>query len=181
MNARAALRAATAADHARVDALFSRYDLSGKEGYRRFLLAQAAAFLPAEQALEEAGAGGLLEDWPQRRRSHLLIADLEALIAPAPEPIPPPLFPDQASVMGGIYVLEGSRLGGAVLKRSIAEGAPRQFLAADQGRGSWRILLEKLDIFLYRSDLIEAAADAAKSVFQRFEAGGLRYLETNQE
>ncbi|MDP8911973.1 MAG: hypothetical protein M3N39_00180 [Pseudomonadota bacterium] len=46
MSARAGLRAGTAAEHDRVDRLFSRFDLRREEDYRHFLLAQAAAFLP---------------------------------------------------------------------------------------------------------------------------------------
>lgn len=180
MKARTAIRAATSAEHERVDAIFSRYDLTIEEGYRRFLLAQAAAFFPVEQALDKAGASDLLDDWAGRRRTGLLKADLAVLNAAEPEPLTSPAFPDPASVMGGIYVLEGSRLGGAFLKRSVPAGLPQQFLAADQARGSWRILLEKLDKFLYSAELIDIAARAAKSVFRRFEAGGLLYLETDQ-
>lgn len=179
MKARAALRAATAADHERVDALFSRYAFDTPDGYRRFLLAQAAAFLPVEQALDEAGAARSLPDWPQRRRGDALVRDLAALGETAPEQIDAPSFSDAASVLGGIYVLEGSRLGGAVLKRGLAAGTPREFLDADQTQGSWRKLLEVLDILLYRTDLVETAAGSARAVFQRFEAGGLRYLETS--
>ena len=54
MKVRAALRAATADCHKRVDTAFSRFDLATEDGYRRFLLAQAQAFLPIEAALDEA-------------------------------------------------------------------------------------------------------------------------------
>jgi heme oxygenase len=176
VKARAALKAATAAEHERVDALFSRFDLSGPAGYGSFLLAQAAAFLPIEDTLEEAGAAGLVHDWPGLRRSHYLREDLESLGLEEPVPLPPPDFPVPASVLGGIYVLEGSRLGGAVLKRTLFVTAPRRFLSAPQTAGSWRKLLETLDQSLYDPEMIEAAAQAARGVFQRFEAGALRYL-----
>ena len=51
MSAHAALRAATADAHERVDGLFSRFDISDPIGYRRFLTAQAVAYLPGEAAL----------------------------------------------------------------------------------------------------------------------------------
>lgn len=179
MSARAALRAATAADHERVDALFSHYDLATLDGYRRFLLAQAVAFLPAEEMLTRAGASRLIKDWDARRRSVALRADLGALGETVPEQIPAPDFVTDASVLGGIYVLEGSRLGGALLKRGIPASVPRAFLDAEQGSGAWRKLLERLEIFLYRTDLVEAAAGAARQTFQCFEAGGLRYLRND--
>lgn len=175
MKARAALRAATAAEHERVDALFSRFDLTGSDGYRRFLLAQAAAFLPLEAALDGAGAAKLVEDWPRRRRSSLLKADLTDLSVPLPELFSTPRFNDSASIMGAIYVLEGSRLGGAVLKRELPPAMPRRFLDAHQEPGSWRKLLEIMDSILYAPEQIDAAAGAAKKVFAIFEAGGLRH------
>ncbi len=60
MSARAALRARTAAEHERVDRLFSNFTLGEGGSYRRFLLAQAAAFLPIESALDRGGAADLL-------------------------------------------------------------------------------------------------------------------------
>lgn len=178
MSARAALRAATAAEHERVDRLFSTADLAAIDGYRRFLVAQAAAFLPIEAALEAAGAAQVLPDWPQRRRSHLLRADLAALGATEPEPVAPPPFANDAAILGGIYVLEGSRLGGAMLKRGVAAEAPAGFLSAPQEPASWRKLLENLDRVLYGPDQIEAAVGAARTVFEGFAVGGLRHLET---
>jgi heme oxygenase (biliverdin-IX-beta and delta-forming) len=181
VSARSALRAGTAAEHDRVDRLFSRLDLRCEEDYRRFLLAQAAAFLPIEERLDDAGSIEFVPDWMARRRAHLLRADLAALGADEPVRIPSPPLESPAARLGAIYVLEGSRLGGAVLKRGLAETSPRSFLAAPQNQGSWRKLLESLDMFLYRSDLLEAATAAAKEVFQNFEAGGQLYLESRRQ
>ena len=180
MTARAKLRAATAADHERVDRLFCAFDLSQTDHYRRFLAAQAAAFLPLEAALDAAGAGAILSDWEARRRGDLLRADLHDLGTPEPPPLEPPALPDAPAILGAVYVLEGSRLGGALLKRALPTSAPRRFLDANQAPGSWRKFLEKLDKYLYRSQLLEAAAGTASEVFYRFEAGGLRYLETER-
>lgn len=182
MSARAALRAATAADHDRVDTIFSRYDLSSGSDYGAFLCAQASALLPIEEALDEAGAEQVVPDWPVRRRANLLKADLDALHIPLPEPLPArPIIIGKASILGAVYVLEGSRLGGAVLKRGLAEGAPKRFLDARQDAGSWRKLLKSLDDLLVRPDQLEAAAVAAREIFSRFETGGERWLERRVE
>jgi heme oxygenase len=178
VSARAALRAATLADHERVDSLFSAFELGDAAGYRLFLAAQAAAHLPVEQALEAAGVAELLPDWPARRRSHLLEADLAELGLEVPDPLQPPPLPDTPAVLGAVYVIEGSRLGGAVLKRSLPAGAPKRFLAAEQAPGAWRKLLAKLDESLYEPALVEAASQTARLIFRRFEAAGRRYLET---
>jgi heme oxygenase len=177
VSARAALRAATADDHERVDRLFSRLDFGSDAGYRLFLTAQAAAHLPVERALEAANVAALLPDWFQRRRADLLLADLAELGVDPPAPVPPPALATQASILGAVYVLEGSRLGGAYLKRSLAPHAPRRFLAAAQEAGAWRKLLAKLDESLYERARVEAACESARQVFDRFEKAGRRYLE----
>jgi heme oxygenase len=174
------LRARTAEEHARVDRLFSCFELGRDDGYRRFLLAQAAAFLPIEEALDRGGAADLLPDWPERKRGDLLRADLEQLQAGEPEGIASPALDTPAAALGAIYVLEGSRLGGAFLKRGLPPEAPQAFLSAPQSSGAWRKLLESLDKLLYRSDQLEAAVGAAIGVFQTFEAGGQLYLESGR-
>lgn len=178
MKARAALRAATAREHARVDAAFSRFHLASETGYRDFLLAQAGALLTVEQALDRGGAAEILTDWPERRRGDLLRADLAQLNVTVPEPFSAPDFLSiKAPLLGAIYVLEGSRLGGAVLKKAVPSHYPRRFLEARQAAGSWRKLLQTLDDFLTRPGDLDAAVSAAKEVFARFERAANAHLE----
>lgn len=161
-----------------MDALFSRFDLRQRHDYGRFLSAQAAALLPAEEALDRLDAAAVVPDWPQRRRSDLIRADLAALSVTVPEPFyRVRLSPDKASILGAIYVLEGSRLGGALLKREVADDLPQRFLDARQDAGSWRKLLKSLDEFLIRPNHVEAAVVAARQMFACFERAGIRYLE----
>ena len=177
MSARAALRAATVDDHTRVDQLFSQLDLASDDDYLLFLKAQAAAHLPIEAALDAAGVAALLPDWPQRRRGELLAADLAELGAELPELIASPRIKGDASMWGALYVLEGSRLGGALLKRGLSDHAPCRFLAAPQQAGAWRKLLAKLEECLYEPVRVGEACDTARQVFRRFELSGRRYLE----
>lgn len=178
MTARAALRAATADEHRKVDAAFSRFHLGNETGYRGFLLAQAGGFLPVEAELDEAKAEAILPDWPQRRRADLLRADLAELNVTAPEPFSTPTFLSiKAPLLGAIYVLEGSRLGGALLKQSVPSHFPRRFLEARQAAGSWRKLLQTLDDLLIRPGDLEAAVSAAREVFARFERAANAQLE----
>lgn len=178
MTVRSALRTATAEHHDRVDRLFSSLRLADPADYRLFLLAQAAAHLPIEAAIDAAGAPALLDDWSERRRADLLKADLAAMAVDVPLPESAPPLADAASILGAIYVLEGSRLGAALLKRSVSPGLPMQFLAAPQPAGAWRKLLAKLDLFLYEPAELETASQTARHVFERFEKAGRRYLET---
>lgn len=177
MSAHKALRAGTAEAHERVDQLFSRYDLASLGSYRVFLLAQAEAHLPAERALEAGGVERLIVDWPGRRRAALLIEDL-AELGVEPGSGEPPRLANPAALLGAVYVLEGSRLGGAVLKRGLPEAAPRRFLSAPQQPGAWRKLLALLDESLYEAETIAAACAAANQVFGLFERAGQRHLES---
>lgn len=177
MSARAALRSGTRAEHDRVDRLFAALDLSVPRDYRLFLLAQAAAFLPVEAALERAGVAAMVPDWPDRRRSQLLRDDLAALDAPLPAPEWPPELDGGPAVLGALYVIEGSRLGGAMLRRDIAPAMPQSFIANRQAPGAWRKLLETLDHSLYETASLALALSAARAVFGCFETGGRRILE----
>lgn len=178
MSARQALRAATAAEHDRVDALFSDFDLRYEAGYERFLAAQAAAFLPVEAALDASGAAAALTCWPERRRGALLVQDLARLGAADVAPVAPPPFEDEAAILGGIYVLEGSRLGGAVLRRNLRAHLPQAFLSAPQPRGAWAKLLAKLDTRLNGERELISAVTSAKRVFACFAAAAEQGMTT---
>ena len=126
---------------------------------------------------EQERAADVLEDWPARRRGHLLTADLADLgVAPA-RPIKPPPFDTPAALLGGLYVLEGSRLGGAVLRRRLPPGSPSRFLSAPAPNASWSRLLALLERELGRESDLAAAVAAAQAVFGSFERAGKTDLE----
>lgn len=169
MSAHERLRAETRAAHERVDARFSGLDLKDPADYRRFLGLHAAAFLPLEQALTDAGAARLVEDWQAMRRSDELVADLTDLGLTVPASPPPPTFAGDAELLGGIYVLEGSRLGGAVLRKTVDPAFPHRFLAHPQPPGRWRGLVALMERYLYQPVLLDSAVAAALGAFAYFE------------
>jgi heme oxygenase len=136
---RVALRAATADEHTRLDAMFGRFDLGNPLAYPRFLRAHARALAPIEAAI--AAVLGL-EGW--RLRTPLIVADLVALGEVLP-PSLPLLVPNGARLWGMRYVVEGSRLGGALLARSVGAGLPSAYLGARHGAGEWRRFLDELE------------------------------------
>ena len=79
---------------------------------------RAGAFMGVEAALDGADAEIHLPDWHERRRSRALRSQLRLMGLVLPEPAAVAPFRGEAAVLGAIYVLEGSRLGGAVLIRS---------------------------------------------------------------
>ena len=174
-SARFFLREATAPAHARLDGLFSSLDLGDAADYARFLTAQAGAFLDLEAALEAAGVAEVLDDWPVRRRSRALRDDLTALGEPIPAPQSPPALPGPAAILGAVYVLEGSRLGGAMLVRTVPDAAPKSFLTPGNPL-LWRTFVAILDERLSSGDERAEAARSASAVFDIFTAAARRVI-----
>lgn len=134
------LRAATRVDHEQVDGAYGRFALGTAEGYRDFLTAHAR-ILPLAERLIDPGA--LVAGW--QGRTQALRDDLAALGGEAPPELDFALPPGEAARWGALYVIEGSRLGGAVLARSVPEGLPAAYLNARHASGAWRDLLARLD------------------------------------
>lgn len=170
------LREATGAAHARVDALFARFDLGRRDDYAGLLAAHAEALLPVEALLDRGGAESITGDWPQRRRGGAIQADLEALGIAVAGSAADPGVPDDAAMAGMLYVLEGSRLGGRFLARTVPDSWPRAYLGGHQPSHMWPELLEKLDALLYAPAALDAAVLAANQTFGRFEAAGAKWL-----
>ncbi|MGF7170588.1 heme oxygenase [Sphingobium xanthum] len=136
----ARLRAATRACHDKVDALFGQFDLADAASYGKFLTAHAMALVPVE---DWADVGRLIPGWSGRKVA--LYEDLAALGLTFP-PFEPLSWPrDPAARWGAAYVIEGSRLGGLMLSRSIGEGLPRAYLSARHGPGGWQSLLRAME------------------------------------
>ncbi|MFC0283281.1 biliverdin-producing heme oxygenase [Camelimonas abortus] len=163
------LRAATAADHARVDAGAARHDLSTRDGYRAFLLWQARV-LPGFEALFDAAAGAP-PDWPERRRAPALRADLAALGAAMPAPAPVPALEGPAARLGALYVLEGSRLGGLMLARTVRSAwpdAPLSFLEHGATARLWPRFTAWLDAHALSPAEQQAMTRGARAAFAAF-------------
>lgn len=107
------LRRETADAHARVDALFGSCDFTSERSYAGFLLAQSAAWEALRPLLDEDSVA----------RADALCRDLDALDVRKPAPLQDVALPAEASV-GHRYVLEGSRLGSAVLLRELTACSP---------------------------------------------------------
>lgn len=167
MSARAALRDGTRAAHEALDAHFAALDLSDRGDYATFLLAHAAAFLPVEAALTEAGAARLFPEWREMVRGAWLVEDLAAMGLSIPDTVAPPLLPDDAAICGAAYVLEGSRLGAAVLRKGIGDGLPRAFLDHDPAL-RWPQFVAEIERLLEEDVDRSCAVASANAVFACF-------------
>ncbi len=174
ISARARLRRATDHMHRAVDDRFAALLVQGPAGYERFLCASAAAVLPLERALARAGIERLWPDWPHHVRSAALEADLAILDVELPKQQPEPDLGSEAEMLGVLYVLEGSRLGGAYILRELRNAAdPARlgaigYLAHGAGEGLWPRFLQHLEAsesVARAPEMAEAGASLAFSYF----------------
>jgi heme oxygenase len=163
--ASAALRAATAPDHQSVDAAYGRFALGTREGYRSFLIAHARILPLAERLLRPAE---LVPGWTGRTSA--LLSDLDDLGAPPPAELAFEPQPGEAARWGAIYVVEGSRLGGAFLAKSVPLELPSAYLSARHVSGGWRKFLAALDTALTGPEQIAEAATGAHAMFGAYGA-----------
>ena len=170
------LRTATRPWHDRVEAAFAPFDLRTVEGLAGFLIRQAAAHLPLEAELDARGMVHLLPDWPERRRSGALMADLDHLgVVAAIEPVRANL-PTPGHMFGALYVLEGSRLGGRLLQRQLADSpdalvrSATKYLNHPGAPAGWAGLVAALDAISptepQRADLLSGAEQAFSLYYQ---------------
>lgn len=159
MSAMTMLRDATGAAHDVVDAAFGAHDLASPEAYRRFLLAHARALPAAERVMAALPFARTLPT-----RAALLAADLAELGVGVPDPLPFTPGEDAGTLWGVLYVVEGSRLGGAMLARQVPSELPGRYLGAVHSPGQWRAIRAALD---------EAAAGKGADWTARMIAGAL--------
>jgi heme oxygenase len=160
------LRDATADNHAAVDLEFSRYDLADIASYGEFLCAHARALGGVEQRL--TAERSTLPAWSPRMPC--LKADLEALGLPLPDSSPFKGDFSSAMVHGVLYVVEGSRLGSAVLSRRVGRMFPSTFLSAVHLQGEWTSFLAAFDGVAANKPArwFEDAIVGAKLTFDRY-------------
>lgn len=141
--------------------------------YAALLSAFRDVYAPLERALDASPATPtVLDDWPARRKTAWLDADLVALGAPRSDSPVQVELPSREDVVGSAYVMEGATLGGAVvlagLQRRWGRPLPHRFFSsygADRGRmwRSFRRQVEALD------DVdVDACVAAARRTFDAF-------------
>lgn len=169
--------------HAQLEAAIDlQAALTSLTTYRRLLLRYLAFYEPFELLLQarllatQTPAIRALIAHPQRSRVQLLLADLRALGMPHPiaPPLPLPPFDTLDQLLGALYVIEGSSLGGQIIYRQIQHhlhldhttGAA--FFYGDGGLtgDAWKQFLTILQQHVTQPD---EAALAAETTFHLFE------------
>jgi heme oxygenase (biliverdin-IX-beta and delta-forming) len=175
---RCRLRDATAEAHERVNALFGAHELTFRPDYRWFLEANAAALLPLERALVEAGGERLFHDWELRSRSNAILQDLAQVGGTAP-PLQLDYQLNDDAIIGAMYVLEGSRLGAKVLVKRVTQSddpavaQATAYLRHGEGLSLWRNFVDTLERFRTRRDSdVIGGAHATFAFFERAASSG---------
>lgn len=169
------LRAATASSHERVDAAFSEFSLNDHAGYSAFLAAHHYVLPGCERALAAFGAVDMLADWAQRVRTPALLLDMAEVGVKAADSMPSLVQPSAAEAFGMLYVLEGSRLGGAVLAKRLTtnpdarcRNATRYLMHGD-GMRFWPSFVAALEASDTVHDNMDAVTAGAIATFALFE------------
>ncbi len=147
-------------------------------------MAHAAVVLPLEAWAERTLAGQVLDDWPQRRRSDALLQDLGWLGLQPPPSLAgmPPVGP--ASLLGVLYVLEGSRLGAQVLLRRVLAGpdarcrAATAYLGHGAGQALWPGFLAQLEASEHARGEAGPVVAGAQFAFAAFERAAVLHAAT---
>ena len=138
----ARLRAETRPAHDRLEAEFDILAQCRTDAAYAALLALLHGVHSRLEPALDAVAPAVLDDWPERRKLHLLEQDLRQL-GVDPERLPAtgrlPQLTSPARTLGVLYVVEGATLGGAVIARA-ARPRPTRFLDAygDRRAALWR-------------------------------------------
>lgn len=182
------LKLATAAAHSSLECVLAKRGyFDGREPYIQYLQRFLAFQHEAELVLDTDLTTAAVPDWAQRQRAHLARTDLETLGAPerqfprASGRLPQVTSSDQ--VLGIVYVLEGSTLGGAYLLKQLAPlginaahgGSYLASYGSDRGK-MWQRFLFTLEAAHLRQARAESIAAAAIATF-----AAARYYLTEAE
>jgi heme oxygenase (biliverdin-IX-beta and delta-forming) len=156
------LRAATRNDHALIDRMLLKFDLRRAENYRVFLNIHFAALLTLRIDWRPQDS----EDFEQMLRS--LQADLETLGIPSTTmPIPASGRANPGSGLGIAYVIRGSRLGAAFLRRGVVGTLSTSYLDFVPAL-SWAEFLGQLESIADDPNGTDEAIRAARCAFNAF-------------
>lgn len=182
------LREATRGEHERTEgAIEDRFFDEGRgidrEGYRALLEAFLGLYRPLEERLVPASRRHL-GSFGYRRRVDRLERDLRALgCSDAHLEEIPTLSRDELPdvdgshrLLGCLYVIEGSELGGRVIRKRLEKELDEDALRADAFFGTdpgrvrerWTDFRAELERRLAPGDPVEAAAEAARATFRAF-------------
>ena len=152
--------------------------LGSEDRYRELLLRFASALLPVDVAIQTHPEARLVPDVADRAVRGPLVSDLRSLGVPQAtiDRLSEPSFviePSAAHLLGAMYTVEGSSLGGRVISRMVREAIPQAPVAYFDRYGEsigdrWALLRRIINANLKTNCDCDGAVTAAGSVFARF-------------
>lgn len=152
-------------------------NVQSSEDYARILKLFYGFFSPVEQIITLHIQQEHLPDIAERRKSQLIITDLESFDSSADLKCCTnlPEITNTASAFGAMYVLEGSTLGGSVISAMLRNraGIPENQLNffnaySDQTNEMWTDFLSHLNRFADEHDNHDEIIDGATDTFLKF-------------
>ncbi|MBO0344681.1 biliverdin-producing heme oxygenase [Roseibium sp. CAU 1637] len=170
------LSRATRALHDLVDVQAEHNDLETTVGVASLIAFFHKGFSQIEAALDRADAATVLSDWESRKRTDLLENDLNGLgigDTTANEAVQAGFsFDSQAEIWGGLYVIEGSRLGARMLVRASDHTRASAFLSESATCRFWPdfvIALTEADQSLQdRNGMVRGAEKAFQAFLSQY-------------
>lgn len=167
-----ALRNATAVSHQQLDAAFGSVDMGEPDGFVRFLkghaIGMAAVFAPFRSFVERELCLSC-PDYPAALSADLATFGADSARLPR---ISPPRLVDEGAALGLAYVVAGSRLGLAMLRKrgyaSQTPGCKSLYMEDESGLVIWRLMLRYMRETALDKSRIDAACVAALDTFACF-------------
>lgn len=144
--------------------------------YRKLILTHFFVVEAVERALQQEGWMQFLAPimYEKRRKSPALQADLQVLgISEPPNPFKIDFFKTAAQVLGALYVVEGSTLGGEIIHRKLLKSASLSTLQTfnyfgvygNAIRGNWINFKNFLGENIHNPQELQLAVEAANKTF----------------
>lgn len=171
----------TAVTHARTEKALMKHikSIDSASHYADLLYCLYGYFAPVERILSTFGPI-LLNDYDLRRKSGSILTDLQQLNFPNTKSFAAdlPLINNKSQALGCLYVIEGSILGGAILKKRILTQCPAIPVSAftyfsgydHQTSVMWQTFIAQFNNFFNNNNnSIEEAIDSANECFVKLE------------
>ena len=172
------IKQATALAHAATEKALIKHikNIRTAQQYAQLLGCMYGYFEPLEKQLDNYLVN-VVEDYSQRRKADRLLDDIRSLGQPDPKQFADqlPAVTNTTEALACFYVLEGSILGGAVIKKIIgaqAEAIPAEAFSffsgyQDKTMEVWRAFIQQFNAHILSQEQLQQAVDAANICFEK--------------
>lgn len=175
------IKSGTANAHARTEKALIKYVklINSNSAYARLLGCLYGYFKPIEQQLDHFSVT-LTNDYDQRRKANKMLNDIQLLQSPVVQDFAAniPVINNPSEAMGCLYVLEGSVLGGTIIKDRIKSQCqhiiPEQSFSFFSGYGQqtgamWQSFITQFNSFFKSDEQLIQAITSANHCFEKLE------------